>query len=26
MNIDNMRQAATQAGALLRALGNEDRL
>lgn len=26
MNIDSMRQAATQAGALLRALGNEDRL
>ncbi|MGB8666116.1 MAG: metalloregulator ArsR/SmtB family transcription factor [Serratia inhibens] len=26
MNIDGMRQAATQAGALLRALGNEDRL
>ena len=26
MDIDSMRQAATQAGALLRALGNEDRL
>ncbi|WBL72330.1 ArsR/SmtB family transcription factor [Serratia liquefaciens] len=26
MNIDSMRQAATQAGALLRTLGNEDRL
>jgi ArsR family transcriptional regulator len=25
MDIDSMRQAATQAGALLRALGNEDR-
>lgn len=26
MDIDSMRQAATQAGTLLRALGNEDRL
>ncbi|MDT3251026.1 metalloregulator ArsR/SmtB family transcription factor [Serratia sp. root2] len=26
MDIDSMRQAAAQAGALLRALGNEDRL